>query len=214
MKEVNEPPAILFEPLGWDRDRENPGEKHYRKLYNDELEDVKEVMSRPSEFNSYVLKRGQSRGASKSFFGSSKKDETGNEDTTQEMGKFKSLITIAHKETFEQKKMVQLEKLARIRSLLAEIYTKKFNKPFPVAEGFFCETTIHGSKVMTAVQRERAYSDDIKSPDDSFKRKAEVALSTRSNKTFVFDDKASTIMNQEGRSMFKELMRAMKLTHL
>jgi hypothetical protein len=41
-------------------------------------------------------------------------------------------------------------KLVEIRKMLARIYTKKFNKPFPLAEGFFCENTLEGSKVLTA----------------------------------------------------------------
>jgi len=60
--------------LGWDRDPENPVEKHYRRFVPKELENVKEVMSRPSEFNVYDIKRGQARGASGGLFGGGKSD--------------------------------------------------------------------------------------------------------------------------------------------
>ena len=52
-------------------------------------------------------------------------------------------------------------KLVEIRKWLGKIYTKKFKKPFPLQEGFFCENALEGSKVMTAEQRERRYSDEI-----------------------------------------------------
>ena len=73
---------------------------------------------------------------------------------------------------------------------------------------------------MTKVQRERRYSDDIKVPEEAkgankdFTAKMKALESTRSNKTFDFSAKASTVLNAEGRATFKELMRAMKLTHL
>jgi len=45
-----------------------------------------------------------------------------------------------------------------------------------------------------------------------------LGASHKSNKSSVaeykFDDKSSTILNQEGRMMFKELMKSMRLTHL
>ena len=50
--------------------------------------------------------------------------------------------------------------------LLSEIYVKRFKKPFPVEEGFFCENSLEGSKVLDAVQRERRYSDEIQDPND------------------------------------------------
>ena len=121
-------------------------------------------MSKPTEFQCFDLKRGQSRGAKKSLFdfGGGKTDQgTGEEDTTQIMGKFKALITVTKKDEEVQKKMYINNKLVEIRRWLGKIYTKKFNKPFPLQEGFFCENSLEGSKVMTAEQRERRYSDEI-----------------------------------------------------
>ncbi len=170
LKEVDAPDGILFEELGWDREPTVTKEKHYRKFVPKELEHCVEVMSKPSEFNCYELKRGQSRGAKASIFsfGPTKKDASGEEDTTSKMGLFKALITVTHRDTEEEHKMFILNKLAVIRRRLAEIYRQRNpGKTFPVREGFFCEDTLQGSKVMTADQRERAYSDDIKGPEDT-----------------------------------------------
>ena len=94
-------------------------------------------------------------------FGSSKKDaESGEEDTTTKMGMFKALISVTHRETELETKMFMLNKLGKILRLLGEIYTQRFKKPFPIDEGFFGENSLEGSKIMTAAQRERRYSDE------------------------------------------------------
>ena len=99
MRECNVPPAILFESLGWDRDPGVSQEKHYRRFVPIELEKEKTVMSKESEFSCFTLKRGQTRGASSSMFGSSKQTAEGESDTTTKMGLFKALITVTHKDT-------------------------------------------------------------------------------------------------------------------
>lgn len=68
--------------LGWDETPEH-GRRHYRRFYNDELENIKEIMPVPSPFHTYDLKRGQSRGASKGFwpFSAAKTDESGSVST-------------------------------------------------------------------------------------------------------------------------------------
>jgi len=76
-REVSKPPDSLYIGLGWDED---PGEnkRHYRRFYDDELENVKDLMGEPP-FICYELKRGQTRGASKGWwpFGGNKEDESG-----------------------------------------------------------------------------------------------------------------------------------------
>ena len=66
-KEVNPPPETLFLGLGCD---ETPTSKtrHYRRFYPSELETVTEVMPVPSPFDTFDLRKGQSRGASKGFW--------------------------------------------------------------------------------------------------------------------------------------------------
>jgi len=77
-REVNPPPASLFIGLGWD---ETPDQKrkHYRRYYADELEFIKEVMPVVTPFDTYELKKGQSRGGGGLFsmFGGGKEDDSG-----------------------------------------------------------------------------------------------------------------------------------------
>ena len=79
-REVNPPPKQLFLSLGWDEDKETR-RKHYRRYYINDLEKVDTVLQKESPFNQYDLKRGQSRGASKSIWqsltGNVKEDESG-----------------------------------------------------------------------------------------------------------------------------------------
>lgn len=100
MREIDIPDPILFESLGWDRTPGESTEKHYRKFFPKELEYEPKVMSKPSEFMCYDLKRGQSRGAKKSLFdfGGKTDQGTGEQDTTQNMGRFKALITVTKKD--------------------------------------------------------------------------------------------------------------------
>jgi hypothetical protein len=57
----------LFIGLGWDEDATTK-RKHYRKYFADELENNVEIFPKPSPFESYNLKRGQSRGCSDGLF--------------------------------------------------------------------------------------------------------------------------------------------------
>jgi hypothetical protein len=61
LKEVNPPPASTYLGIGWDNiDSENnlPADpmRHYRKMYNDELENNKEIFSR-SPFHKFDIMR-------------------------------------------------------------------------------------------------------------------------------------------------------------
>lgn len=56
--ETNQPPSTLFEAIGWDRIHNETKEKHYRKYFTEELENVKEIMSTPSDFDQYKLMKG------------------------------------------------------------------------------------------------------------------------------------------------------------
>ena len=66
-KEEKKPPESAFIGLGWDEDA-NTKRKHYRRFYPDELENIKSVLPITSPFQSYDIKRGQSRGAKASFW--------------------------------------------------------------------------------------------------------------------------------------------------
>ena len=67
LREVNFPPETLFLGLGFDLEPTSKT-RHYRRFYPMELEKVAEVMPIPSPFETFELKRGQSRGASKGFW--------------------------------------------------------------------------------------------------------------------------------------------------
>ena len=66
-REFDEPPDSIFLGLGWDEDKDT-GRRHYRRFYTKELEKVTEICPRESPFNSYDIKRGQSRGAKASIW--------------------------------------------------------------------------------------------------------------------------------------------------
>lgn len=74
-REIDPPPSALYEGMGFD-DVPEDNRRHYRKFYPKELELIEELMPKPSPFIAYLLKRGQSRGASKGLFSFS----TGKED--------------------------------------------------------------------------------------------------------------------------------------
>lgn len=67
------PPKSLYHAVGFDAARADgsaPAEptKHYRKFYDDELENNKQIFDR-QPFNKFILHKGQSRGLSKGLFG-------------------------------------------------------------------------------------------------------------------------------------------------
>lgn len=132
------------------------------------------------------------------------------------MGLFKALITVSKKDEEEEKKLFIMRKLVKIRELIEKIYVKlNPGKKCPIKEGFFCENSMEASKALNTEQRERADSDDIKMPDDTFgNRMVPLTGKTAKSTQFDFTGTASTILNAEGRVEFKNLMRSMKLTHL
>jgi len=115
--------------IGFDETPED-NKRHYRRYYPDELENIKELMGEPP-FIQYALKRGQTRGASKSWFslGKSNEDESGETSTEQEVGKFKCLIDIES----EREKIEYAEekdsKLHDLRVKLNSLSLKKRGKP-------------------------------------------------------------------------------------
>lgn len=97
--------------------------KHYRRFFEDELENDKEIFPKPI-FTNIEIKRGQSRGAEKSWFGGGQQDESGQESTIRVIGKFKGVVEIFNKEKkarYEAKKNARLEELFK---LLSDLYHK------------------------------------------------------------------------------------------
>ena len=95
-REVNVPPESMYLGLGWDENPETK-KKHYRRFYVQELEKIKEVMPVESPFASFDIMRGQSRGASKSwwpFAAKPKEDDSGEVTNEHSVGKFKGIVTV------------------------------------------------------------------------------------------------------------------------
>lgn len=99
-REFGIPSSELFIGLGWDENKETK-RKHYRQYYPDELEYVKEIFPKPSPFNTFNLKKGQSRGLSgggfMSLFKKTKKDESGQVSNEKVVGIFKAIIEVKSK---------------------------------------------------------------------------------------------------------------------
>ena len=75
-KEYDPPSDKLYIGLGWDETRDQ-NRKHYRKYYEDELENDTDLFETKSPFNTYEMKKGQARGASTGMFSAKAKDASG-----------------------------------------------------------------------------------------------------------------------------------------
>jgi hypothetical protein len=85
-------------------------------------------MTQPSPFDSYELKRGQSRGASKSwwsFGGAQKVDASGQASTEQVVGKFKGVVSVQTKEDREKYQEYKSKLLQSLKKLLNTLSQKK-----------------------------------------------------------------------------------------
>jgi hypothetical protein len=106
-RECEKPPVQLFIGLGWEK--------------------VKSVLPNESPFNQYDLKRGQSRGASKSVWqsltGNVKEDESGQTSTEQIVGRFKAVIEVevkTEKVTYKARKHELIDEIVNALGLLAK----------------------------------------------------------------------------------------------
>lgn len=125
-REVEKPPESQYIALGWDEDAESK-RKHYRRFFNDELENVKAVLAIASPFQTYEIKRGQTRGAKAGLWASLmnevKEDESGQVSTDELMGKFKAVIeveVISEKEQYLQEKEELFRQMQEALAKLAE----------------------------------------------------------------------------------------------
>lgn len=106
---------------------------HYRKFYEDELENDKSIFPDPTEpFRNIDIKRGQSRGLSKSWFSlfsADKEDDSGQVTNEKIVGKFKGRIRIYNREEKKLYEEVMQQKMDRIFQLLNDIHIKVFGGP-------------------------------------------------------------------------------------
>jgi hypothetical protein len=71
--------------------------KHYRRFYNDELEEVRELFEHSSPFSTFNIIKGSKRGNDKklfSFLKSDKSKEGGHINSEKSVGSVKALIEI------------------------------------------------------------------------------------------------------------------------
>ena len=103
-REVNPPPSSLYMAIGHDDQvsQQIPANlnKHYRKIYQDELENNKEIFNHSVFYNTDVT-RGQSRGIESGLF-SGMFGVASEESTVKNMGKFKGHINIYNIEDEKQ----------------------------------------------------------------------------------------------------------------
>lgn len=132
-REIGKPPESQFIGLGWDEDA-NTKRKHYRRFYNDELENVKDVLGIGSPFNTYEITRGQSRGAKAglfaSLFGEVKEDESGQVDTTEVMGKFKAVIEVEVRKEKEEYLLKKNELFVTMQKALSSLADSRSMRDF------------------------------------------------------------------------------------
>lgn len=129
-----QPPASIYQAVGYDKEvPEDPeaGMKHYRRFFDDELENVAEIFPKRPFLTVDVL-RGQTRGLSKgwfSFFLKQKTDESGQASSQKVVGQFKGRISVENardKEAYTRRKQALMKS---VYDVLGQIHQKRFNEP-------------------------------------------------------------------------------------
>lgn len=93
------PAATLYYEVGYDQvipEKPELCQKHYRRFYTDELENIKEIFPK-QPFHQADIIRGQSRGLSKGWFSflvKTKTDESNQVTNQKKVGYFKGRINI------------------------------------------------------------------------------------------------------------------------
>ena len=104
---------------------------HYRKFYEDELENNKNLFPE-NPFLRIPIMRGQSRGLTQSWFSwgsSDKQDESGQLSNEKEVGYFKGRIKVSNDVAEQQFKKDKKYRMDKIMSLIQQIHQKALNKP-------------------------------------------------------------------------------------
>ena len=126
--EDEQPPEELFIRVGYDPKHDSK-QMHYRRFYEDELENVPSVMP-PSPFETFKIMRGQSRGLSKSWFWKNDYDEAGQVTNLKEVGRFKGMITVVNKNKENEYISLKGDRIGTIKDSLNEVSRRLYNKPF------------------------------------------------------------------------------------
>lgn len=112
--------------------------RHYRKFYEDELENDETLFSEANKpFINVDVKRGQSRGLSKSWFSlfsSDKIDESGEVTNEKVVGQFKGRIRVFNREDEHNYKTQKQENMDSIFALLDKIHSNFHGIPLGVGQ--------------------------------------------------------------------------------
>jgi hypothetical protein len=123
------PPKEVYIAVGYDQKHDSK-QKHYRRFYEDELENIEEVMPK-SPFNNFIIKRGQSRGLSKGWFWQKRNtDESDQVSTVKEVGEFKAIVSVVNKNIDEELKLVKQTRIDILKQTLNNLSQKLFDEPF------------------------------------------------------------------------------------
>jgi len=122
------PPKEVFMSVGYDPKHDSQ-QKHYRRFYEDELENTEEVMPK-SPFNSFPIMRGQSRGLSKGWFWNSQTDEAGSVSTVKDVGEFKAIVSVVNQDDEDELQMVKQTKVDILKGSLDTLSKALFDEPF------------------------------------------------------------------------------------
>ena len=128
--EIEKPTDQRYWELGFD---ENPGDmrKHYRMYYEDELENIEEIMP-SSPFDTEDISRGQLRGLKKK-----KGYET---STFKTVGKFKGIINVVNAEDEQAFAEVRKVKIDALKNIVADLHERVLGEPFDFN---YAELTTH-----------------------------------------------------------------------
>ena len=118
------PPKDIFLAIGFDPKYDSK-QKHYRRYYEDELENIKEVIPK-SPFQSFSVMRGQSRGLSKGWFSYNKVDEAGQVTNIKQVGEFKGIVSVVNKDREEGFNLVKETRVGILKQSLNTLSQKLF----------------------------------------------------------------------------------------
>jgi hypothetical protein len=122
------PPKEVFLPIGYDPQYDSK-QKHFRRCYEDELENIKEVMPK-SPFQTFDIIKGQSRGLSKGWFTTNNEDEAGQVSTIKNVGKFKGIVSVINKERDDIFSKVKKSRIQILKDSLNNLSLALYDEEF------------------------------------------------------------------------------------
>lgn len=122
------PPKEIYMAVGYDPKHDSK-QKHYRRFYEDELENINEIMPR-SPFQSYEITKGQSRGLSNSWFSDDEVDDAGQVSNIRNVGYFKGIISVINKDKQESTELVKQTRINILKDSLNTLSQYILEKPF------------------------------------------------------------------------------------